>query len=187
MFDGFWQIVIDDFGSITHSMENDTRQTYARTYLTGICRDVSMPLSVDLMIELCRARGKPTYDTVWCRFDQVLASREEQPDHPIESAQQIGDAYAGRDDQLEPSEQPDHRPALPDPRGRPDAALSPVYPKYRARTPRLARELFRWLWMQFAMCRRGPEKPSPKGRFRAHGLDADCRTWGASARPTCVF
>lgn len=116
-------------------MKNDTRQTYARTYLTGICRDVGMPLSVDLMIELSRARGKPTYDTVWCRFDQVLASREEQPDDPIESAQQIGDAYAGRDDQLEPSEQPDHRPALPDPRGRPDVPLRPVYPKYSARTP----------------------------------------------------
>ena len=105
VFDGFWQIVIDDFGSITHSMENDTRQTYARTYLTGICREVGVPLSVDLMIELSRARGKLTYDMVWRRFDQVLASREEQPDHPIASAQQIGDAYAGHDDQLEPSEQ----------------------------------------------------------------------------------
>lgn len=92
VFDGFWRIVIDDSGSITHSMKNDTRQTYARTYLTGICRDVSMPLSVDLMIELSRARGKLTYDTVWRRFDHVLASREEQPDQPIESAQHTGDA-----------------------------------------------------------------------------------------------
>ncbi|WP_156359122.1 hypothetical protein [Sphingomonas sp. Leaf242] len=73
-------------------MENDTRQTYARTYLTGICREVGMPLSVDLMIELSRARGKPTYETVWRGFDQVLASREEQPDHPIKSARQNGDA-----------------------------------------------------------------------------------------------
>lgn len=51
-----------------------------------------MPLSVDLMIELSRARGKPTYETVWRGFDQVLASREEQPDHPIKSARQNGDA-----------------------------------------------------------------------------------------------
>jgi len=92
VFDEFWRIVTDDAGGIPHRAKGDARRTYARTYLTAICRDVGMPLSVDLMIELRRARGEPTYETVRQRFDQTLASREKQVDHPIESGQQAGDA-----------------------------------------------------------------------------------------------
>ena len=82
MFDEFWRTVIADDRAIISGDKGEARTSYARTYLTAICHDVGMPLSVDLMIELRQARGLPTYATKRRRFDQVLASRQEGPDSP---------------------------------------------------------------------------------------------------------
>ena len=59
-FDQFWRVVTAAPNAITRTP--DTRATYARTYLSAICRQVGMPLSVDMLIGLRKARGLPTYE-----------------------------------------------------------------------------------------------------------------------------
>lgn len=87
MFDEFWRTVIADDRALIRDDKGDARTSYARTYLTAICHDVGMPLSVDLMIELRRARGLETYATERRRFDHLLASQQERPDNLPDQAQ----------------------------------------------------------------------------------------------------
>jgi hypothetical protein len=87
-FDAFWKIVIDAADAITHAMKADTRSTYARTYLTAICRSVDMPLTVDLMLSLRRARGQPTHDRTWTPY--ALSPKDQAGDR-VEAARKAGD------------------------------------------------------------------------------------------------
>lgn len=57
VFDEFWDCVTTDPPGQTAYMTGFVRSTYARTYMTGICRRVGMPLSVDLQHRLSVARG----------------------------------------------------------------------------------------------------------------------------------
>jgi hypothetical protein len=87
-FDGFWKIVVGAPDAITRAMKANARSTYARTYLTGICRSVGMPLSVDLMLSLRRARGQPTYDRTWTPY---AALPDDEADQHVEAAREASD------------------------------------------------------------------------------------------------
>lgn len=87
-FDAFWKVIVDAPGAVTRGMNAGSRSTYARTYLTGICRSVGMPLTVDLMLSLRRARGEPTYDRRWTPYAALPESR---PHERVDAADKAGD------------------------------------------------------------------------------------------------
>lgn len=85
-FDQFWRVVTAAPNAITRTP--DTRATYARTYLSAICRQVGMPLSVDMLIGLRKARGLPTYERPppSCLSPTMAEASQDDGDDPIKPA-----------------------------------------------------------------------------------------------------